>query len=291
MISSMTGFGKSSVTKDSYIIDAEIRSVNSRFLEVSLRLPQNLQQTEYEIKELVRNKLKRGKVYLTINIEQTGNDESSLKISREKIHSVYKELNDLRKELGIKEKIVLSDLLRIDSIYSRIDNEIPDFLIEGIKESAIKAIDALIEMRKEEGQKLAEDIKKRIDNISSIVTQVENNMRSTIEEYFSKLKERTKQLLNDTNLNEERLITELGLLAEKADITEECVRLKSHLIYFSEIMKKGEDEGRKLNFLCQELNREANTIASKSLDSATIHNAVILKEEIERIREQLQNIE
>lgn len=160
-----------------------------------------------------------------------------------------------------------------------------------MKVALTMALDKLVSMKKKEGTELAKDLSLRIENIGKIVSQIEVEYKKNIKDYYGKLKLRISELLGNAELNEDRLNMELALIADRADITEECVRLRSHLKFFKESIKDEKEPGKKLNFLCQEMNRETNTISSKSISTSIIHSSVLIKEEIEKLREQIQNIE
>jgi uncharacterized protein (TIGR00255 family) len=177
-------------------------------------------------------------------------------------------------------------------IFTSSVEEINEHDFEILKKSVVKSLDSLLEMKKNEGSELEKDLKKRVKSIEKYLDQIEKEAQPSVGDHFAKYKEKVKNLLDENvNINNDRLETELALMAERADITEECVRLRSHIKFFVSSIDKDEDPGRKLNFLCQEMNREANTISAKTLSTSITHHSVYIKEEIERIREQIQNIE
>ena len=177
-------------------------------------------------------------------------------------------------------------------IFTSSVEEINEHDFEILKKSVINSLDSLLEMKKNEGSELEKDLKKRVKSIEKYLDLIEKESQPSVGEHFAKYKEKVKNLLDENvNINNDRLETELALMAERADITEECVRLRSHIKFFNSSIDKDEDPGRKLNFLCQEMNREANTISAKTLSTSITHHSVYIKEEIERIREQIQNIE
>ncbi|KAA0246446.1 MAG: DUF1732 domain-containing protein, partial [Chlorobiota bacterium] len=171
------------------------------------------------------------------------------------------------------------------------DTELSKSEFDLVKSALTKALDKLILMKKKEGTELAKDLSSRIEKILKIVSEIEIEYKKNINDYYNKLRLRITELLDNAEINEDRLNLELALIADRADITEECVRLKSHIKFFKESIKNEKEPGKKLNFLCQEMNRETNTISSKSISTPVIHSSVLIKEEIERIREQIQNIE
>jgi len=291
MIHSMTGFGKGSVVTRKITIEVEVKSVNGRYLEVFIKLPQFLSHKEYELKELVKNKIKRGKINVSIQVKRDTTLNGSSAFDEEKLKSYLKVLKQIKKAANLSEAIQLEHLLCNKEFIVSSDYELSEAEFSKVKKSVNTALSNLQNMKKNEGSELAKDLTKRISFIETNVNKIENESKNSINDYYSKLKERITELLADSKISEERLNLELALIADKADITEESVRLKSHLKFFIECIKKEAEPGRKLNFLCQEMNREANTISSKSISTSITHKVVLIKEEIEKIREQIQNIE
>lgn len=291
MISSMTGYGKGIATNDEVSVEAEIKSVNSRFLDLSLRLPKFLLNKELEIRERVKSKIKRGKVYLSVTIKKGELLEKFNEIDPESVKYALTLLKDIKKSAKLKDKIKLSDILLFQSMLFKDDSEQASQEMELVYQAIDYAIDELNKMRDAEGSELEKDLRNRLASIENAVNFIEQNANNTVRDYFEKLKEKASQLVADLSNNVDRLNLELALLAERADVTEECVRLKSHIKLFYDTLETPEDAGRKLNFIVQEMNREANTINSKSLSSSISHNGILIKEEIEKIREQIQNIE
>jgi len=291
MIFSMTGYGKSSSSKNKLSAEVEIKSVNSRFFEISLKVPSVLSPYDYEIRELIKSKVQRGKLNVVIHFKKDGVENGFVSVDPKKLSIQLSLIKKIKKEAGIKEDIKLEHLLNSKEIFTSQDNELSKVELDIIKSALNKALDKLILMKKKEGAELSKDFLHRIEKISSKVTVIENDYRSSIEEHHNKLKQRIQELMANVEINEDRLHLELALIADRADITEECVRLKSHLKFFKESLKNEKEPGKKLNFLCQEMNRETNTISSKSVSTSIIHSSVLIKEEIEKIKEQLQNIE
>lgn len=290
MIYSMTGYGKGNSSKNKVSAEVEIKTVNSRFFEISMRLPSTLSSYDYEIRELIKAKVIRGKLNAVIHFKKDG-VENGISIDNEKLSAQLALIKKIKKAAGIKEEIKLEHLINNKEIFTSQDSELTKSEFELIKSALNKALDKLVQMKKKEGAELSKDLIKRIDSISKSVSEIENQYKRGIEDYHSKLKERIKELMTNAEINEDRLHLELALIADRADITEECVRLKSHLKFFKETIKNENEPGKKLNFLCQEMNRETNTISSKSVSTSIVHASVMIKEEIEKIREQLQNIE
>lgn len=291
MISSMTGFAKSSVSENGFSAEIELRSINSRYLEFYLKIPSHLSSKEFELKELIRSKIKRGKISLIISLKRDETASIPLSIDSVALSNYILLLNELKKSAGLKDEITLNHLLDHSDVFILNQNEFSENEFQLIKKGIEQALTSLIEMKRNEGNELEKDLRKRISIIDNEIDLIEKDARSNVVEHFEKYKERAKQLLKDLQAYSERIDLELALLVEKSDITEECVRLRSHTKFFIECLEKEDEPGRKLNFLCQEMNREANTISSKSLSTVTTYNAVLIKEEIEKIREQIQNIE
>lgn len=290
MIYSMTGYGKSSTSKNKVSAEVEIKSVNSRFFEISLRVPSTLSAYDYEIRELIKTKVKRGKLNVVIHFKKDGVENGS-SIDKNKLLSQLALIKKIKNAAAIKEKIKLDHLLSNKEIFLTQDNELKKTEFELVKQTLNKTLVKLIRMKKKEGAELARDFSGRIESINKKVTGIEKDHKKSIKDSHNKLKERIQELMGNAEINEDRLNLELALIADRADITEECVRLKSHLKFFKDSLKNENEPGKKLNFLCQEMNRETNTISSKSIATSIIHSSVFIKEEIEKIREQLQNIE
>ncbi len=291
MIHSMTGFGKGSIVTRKITIEAEVKSGNSRYLEMFIKLPQFLSHKEYELRELVKDKIKRGKINIFIQIKRDTTLNGSSAFDEEKLKSYLKVLKQIKKTANLSEGIKLEHLLNNKEFIASSDYDLSEAEFNKLKKSLNTALNNLQIMKKNEGRELAKDLIKRIRFIENNVNEIVNESKNSINDYYGKLKERITELLDDSKISEERLTLELALIADKADITEESVRLKSHLKFFIECIKKEAEPGRKLNFLCQEMNREANTISSKSISISITHKVVLIKEEIEKIREQIQNIE
>ena len=290
MIYSMTGYGKSSSSKNKISAEVEIKSVNSRFFEISLKLPSILSTYDYEIRELIKTKVQRGKLNIVIHFKKNG-IENGVSVDADKLKAQLTLIKKVKKDAGIKEDVKLEHLLNSKEIFTTSDSEISKTELDIVKSALIKALDKLIQMKKKEGAELSKDFSNRVENISKKVSEIEKDYKKSIEDYHNKLKQRIQELMGNAEIDKDRLHLELALIADRADITEECVRLKSHLKFFKESLKNEKEPGKKLNFLCQEMNRETNTISSKSIATSIIHSSVLIKEEIEKIREQLQNIE
>lgn len=292
MIESMTGYGKGEVTEQGLTFTVELRSVNNRFLEVSSRLPRSLQQRENEIRDIIRAKIARGKVTLNAAKEENADEAAKLTVDKQRTKTVAKALNELRKAAKVKEPVKLEHLLHFSDIFTAKEETDDETEWTVFRKALEKAVDGLKTMRMKEGKELAADATKRINGINAVLDTVEALSKKRIPEERVRLQERIAALVEDKSvINTQRLELEIAVLSDKLDVTEECVRFRSHNKFFLEALNAKESEGRKLNFLLQEMNREANTIGSKCNDVQIAHLVVGLKEELERVREQLQNFE
>lgn len=291
MISSMTGYGKGLILEKDLSVEAEIKSLNNRYLDLSLRLPKFLAAKEFEIREKVRSRIKRGKIYLSISVRKGDLVEKFNEVDPVSVKYALKILKDIRKASGLKNKITFSDLMLFQNMFFKEDDEQAGMEMPLIEKAIDLAIDEMNKMREAEGGELEKDIRNRISTIDNLISKIENISEESLKEYFERFKEKAKQLSKDIVDNEQRLFSELAILSERYDVTEECVRLRSHIKMFLDTLNKSDDIGRRLNFILQEMNREANTINSKAVASDISHSGIYIKEEIEKIREQIQNIE
>lgn len=291
MIVSMTGFGKGSAGNKHLSVEAEVKSVNSRYLDISLRVPSSLMNKDYDIKEFIKSKIKRGKVSASIQIKRNGLVEDNLALDSDKLKSYLTLLKSIKKSAKISEKVKLEHLLINKDILISTNFSISEVEFSLVTVALEQALSEMVNMKKKEGKELSKDLHKRIENIENKLKEIEHEAQQSVQEYFNKFKEKIKVLIENIAQYNDRLELELAIIAEKAEITEECVRLRSHLKFFINSLENDDEPGRKLNFLCQEMNREANTISSKSVSTSITHNTVFIREEIEKIREQIQNIE
>lgn len=293
MIVSMTGYGKAEGQYGDRNYTIEIRSVNNKFCEITFKYPKFLYTKDFELKDTVRKKISRGKLSIYISVGTDKNDENDFKVDKENVKTYFNVLKDIRKTIGSKEKIKLEHILTFSEFIAKdVTNELTDEEFKFILELLNKAIDDLISMKIKEGESLRDDIMGRVKLIESESQIIEKISLENIKDERDKLFAKVELLLGDKKLvDESRVEQEVVLLAEKLDISEECVRLRSHTKYFEEYAASKELAGRRLNFLTQEINREINTMASKSLNAEISQRVSALKEELEKIREQLQNIE
>ena len=287
----MTGFGKGRTGNKNLNVEVEVKSVNSRYLDISLRIPSSLMNKDYDIKEFIKSKVKRGKVLASIQIKRNGLEEENLTLDSDKLKSYLSLLKSIKKAAKISEKVKLEHLLINKEILISNNFLISEVEFDLVKDAIEQALTEMMNMKKKEGKELSKDLRKRIDNIEERLKEIEKEAEQSVQEYFKKFKEKIKLLIENIAQYSERLELELAIIAEKAEITEECVRLRSHLKFFLNSLENDDEPGRKLNFLCQEMNREANTISSKTVSTSVTHNTVFIREEIEKIREQIQNIE
>lgn len=291
MIISMTGYGRSEISGDGVTVAVELRSVNNRFLEISTRLPRELNARENDIREIVRKILTRGKINLNINVERQVDTTQSFKVDPELVKSYKDALDEIRRVAKIKETVGLEHLLHFSEALLGQDQDDTVDNWDVVSAAVLEAVKNLEGMRRQEGRELSNDMRDRILAIDGMIDEAEVLSKAKIPAERQRLRERIAQLFENTEVDEQRLEFEIVLLADKLDVTEECVRYRSHSKYFMEAMKAPEPAGRKLGFLLQEINREVTTIGSKSNDSAIAHLVVRAKEELEKIREQVQNIE
>jgi uncharacterized protein (TIGR00255 family) len=288
----MTGYGRGEVARKGITVAIELRSVNSRFLEVTTRLPRSLSLRENEVKEIVRKKISRGKVNLLATVDREKNGPLPLAINATAAREYYKLLNQLRKTVKLKETVKLEHLLRFSEVLEQpvLDGADEDEW-EVMQQALNAALDDLATMRRNEGEELTKDFRVRITTIEQTLSRIEVLSKEQVPAERTRLRERIQRILENETIDEGRLEMELAMLADRLDVTEECVRFGSHNKFFIQALADKEPSGRKLNFLIQEMNREANTIGSKSKSSEIAHMVVSVKEELEKIREQLQNIE
>ncbi|MCZ7601849.1 MAG: YicC/YloC family endoribonuclease [Melioribacteraceae bacterium] len=291
MLNSMTGFGKSTIQKNGFSVETEIKSVNSRYLDLSLRLPKAFYQYELDLREQVKKRISRGKLYVTITAKHEGIDDQLSDIDLNGLNATVKLLERIKSSANIKEEIKLEHILNYQSYFMNDTEDAKEEEYKLISQSINEALDSLEEMRKKEGAELAIDFEKRLKIIEDNIFQIEKLSSESIKQYFEKLKDRAIKLASDLIDNQDRLMQELAFLSEKYDVTEECVRLRSHIKMYRDAINMNEPSGRRLNFISQEMNREANTINSKSVSAEISACGISIKEELEKIREQLQNIE
>lgn len=291
MIKSMTGYGKSSLCINSREYQIEIKAVNHKYIDVNIKLPRIISYLEDEVRKYIISKIKRGKIDITITFENYGKDGNNIKINTELakfyIESLKKlaEEENLSTEINVTEITKMPDVLTIKNDIN--EDEIKQELLQVLKE----ATDQLIEMRKKEGAKISVDILNKIDQIEIKTNEILQLSTGLIEEYVVRLEARIKDLLKTDELDKARLMQEVVIYADKCSIEEEVTRLKSHISQLRNLINIDEPAGKKMDFLIQEMNRETNTIGSKSNNLDITNDVITIKTILEDIREQIQNIE
>lgn len=292
MIKSMTGFGRAEQIIDGRDIIVEIRSVNHRYYEFSARVPRAYGYIEEKLKSFLNGRISRGKVEVSVSIAAVEAADTLIEINKAVAKGYVDALRSVGEELGLADDLTLSQLVRLPDIFTvRKTADDEEQIWNSVKAVADEAVSKFISMREAEGLKMKEDVLERADIIERLVDEVDRLSPISSENYRSKLYSRLCEVLADKNIDEQRIVTEAAIFADKTAVAEETVRLKSHIRQLRDMLALDEPVGRKLDFLIQEFNREANTIGSKAQDIAVTKIVVDLKSEIEKIREQIQNIE
>jgi len=292
MIISMTGFGKAARSFRQLNISVELRSINSKYLEVSCRLPMIISDRESDIKDLIGKKISRGKIYAAISVDRNSDRKLNLNIQKDIISDYASLLNQIKHVIKSKEEIKLEHILKFSEIFKVNEDEEIVKHWEDIKKVLVSAINNLIKMKLREGKILEKDILNRVLAIAIDLKKAEKESNANIAGAKEKLLSKINNLVADKfQIDKNRLEFEVVMLTDKMDITEEVIRANSHIAYFKNCVKEKELSGRRLNFLVQEINREINTIASKSNNSHISQYVIEMKEELEKIKEQLQNVE
>ncbi len=294
MIKSMTGFGRGEYSDGKRNVIAEIKTVNHRYSDITVKMPKRYSFAEESVKAVLREKLRRGKAEVSISIENITEEDMTVKMSSAIVKQYIDNLRELQKTYDIDGSIDISLVASLPDVMKAVPDIADEENVEQVIAQAVRiATQNLDQMRATEGEKLAEDLKARGELIRQIVKKIDVRAPLVVEEYTQKLQNRIKELIGDAaTVPEERILTEAAIFADKANITEELVRLDSHMIQLKNILSGSEDSvGKKLDFLVQEMNREANTIGSKANDMEITSLMLETKSEIEKIREQVQNIE
>ncbi len=292
MVRSMTGFGRAKETVDGLNITAEIKSVNHRYFEFTSRLPRTYMFVEDRIKEICRESITRGKVEVFIQIEDNRENAVTVEANEDYARAYIGAVKQLCGKLHLKNDVKASSLLTVNDIFKIKQNSADDDVVLNAVETVFKkAVAEFVKMREKEGQRLFDDVKARADVILGMVGGIEKKSPDTVKQYRQRIEEKIKELLGDVKVDEQRLLTETAIFADKVAVDEETVRLRSHISQLCGLISEGGAVGRKLDFIVQEMNREANTIGSKAQDIEIAHIVVDIKSEIEKIREQIQNIE
>lgn len=292
MVKSMTGFGRACKEIDGYMITVEIKSVNHRYFEFSCRCPRQYGFIDDKIKSFINSKVARGKIECFVGIEALNTESADVVVNNTLAGAYVKALKELSDNYCLKEDFGASTVARFpDVLIVRKSEEDEDKIWQLVKTVADEAVEKFIEMRKVEGKRMYDDVYSRSQFILDTVSFIEERSPQTVKEYNDKLVERVHELLGDVSLDESRLLQEVAIYADKVAVAEETVRLRSHISQLRDFISSDEAVGRKLDFLIQEINRETNTIGSKCNDVEIARKVVDVKAEIEKIREQIQNIE
>jgi len=290
---SMTGFGRASASENNFSITVELKTVNNRFLDVNLRIPGELQLLEPVVKKLISDRLARGRVDVNLQYDRTEN--AQFELNRPLIAGFLAAMKEMQEEFGLKGEPDINVIARLPNVVTTKKKEPePEFLIS-VGNVVALALDDLEDMRTKEGAMLKTELLSRLDEIEDQIPPIEDQAANVAEEYRGRLTKRIGEMLARTDAQIEidgsRLTQEVAFLADRLDISEEITRLKTHIEHFRGILSEDRDVGKRLDFLTQELNREANTIASKTNNMVIKENALAMKSEIEKIREQVQNVE
>ena len=292
LVKSMTGYGRGEATVNGRAITVELRSVNNRYLDCTVKLPRIYVFAEDAVKTRVQSRISRGKVDVFVTIGPSANGDVTISVNKPVADGYFAALKDLRDAYGLRDDISVSLLSRFQDVFlvekTQEDLEALSADICSVLDLALDDFDA---MRTREGEKLCQDVRSRADTIANLVTKVEERSPGIVADYRAKLLAKMNEVLQNTQIDESRILTEAAIYADKVAVDEETVRLRSHLSQLEHMLGQGGAIGRKLDFLIQEFNREANTIGSKCSDIETAGYVVEIKAEIEKIREQIQNIE
>lgn len=293
MIKSMTAYGRGEYEQGNEVYGAEIRSLNNRYRDVVLRLPNSLQGLEEEIKSQVTAGVKRGRIEVSLQVEKKGEEIAyALELNLPLIQSYVKLYRQLSEEFGLDEKISPDYLLQMkDAVIMKPEETDLDRAKKGVREVLGIALNSLDNMKIQEGKAIEEDFLKRLSLVEGYTDSIEKRSPVVVDEYKARLKDRIAVISEDIELDEARLSQEAAIFASRCDITEEVVRMRSHLRQFRNFMSSDDSIGRRLDFLIQEINREINTISAKASDSFISASAIEVKAELEKLREQIQNVE
>jgi uncharacterized protein (TIGR00255 family) len=293
LMKSMTGFGRGAVTENTFSVTVELKTVNNRFLDISLRLSSEMQPLETEIKRLISSRLSRGRV--DVNLQYERNDEVEYELNRPMIAGYLGAMKKMQDEFGLAGEPDLNVVARLPNVMQPRKDDLSDAFTFGAAAAVTTAIEDLEKMRASEGEMLKTELSDRLAGIERRLPIIESEAGSISEEYRQRLTKRIGDMLakseSQIEIDQGRLAQEVAYLSDRADISEEIARLRTHIEHFRNIMEEEKEVGKRLDFLTQELNREANTITSKTNNMTVKENALEIKSEIEKIREQVQNVE
>ena len=289
---SMTGFGRSKLEINSREYIVEIKSVNHKYSDISIKLPRNIMCFEEKIKKIISNNISRGKVDVFVTFNNYSEEGKDVVINKELAQNYINQLKELAQENGLDDKIRVTEITKMpDVLQLKIQDAESDVIWQELEKCVTEAVNNFVEMREVEGERIKQDLLTRINNVESLVNSIFSNTIGLIEEYVVKLRERIKEILSTDVVDEARLAQEIVIYADKCSVEEELTRLRSHISQFRSLLETKEPVGKKIDFLIQEMNRETNTIASKSVKLEITNLAIEIKTAIEDIREQVQNIE
>jgi uncharacterized protein (TIGR00255 family) len=293
LIKSMTAYGRGEYQQGDTLFIAEIRSLNNRYRDIILRIPGNIQILEKELKSIISSRIRRGRIEVSVKIENTSEESPyKLELNMPLIKSYFEIFNHLAEQFGLDQNIRIESLCQLKDVILVKPEEVDvEQLKPGLQEVLIQALDSLDMMRITEGEAIETDFLKRLDLLERYAEKVDKRAPGLIDEYRKRLKENINRMLVDVAVDESRLAQEVAFFAERSDITEEIVRIRSHLRQFREYLSADDALGRRLDFLIQEINREVNTTGSKASDSFIAEVVVEMKAELEKLREQVQNVE
>ena len=291
MIRSMTGFGRGKYENEGRNYTIDVKSVNHKYADISVRLPRFLNAAEDPIRKKVLDYISRGKIDVFVNFENFGSKGMTIRVNKELARAYLTELKDLSEETGLEYNLSVLDISKFPEILKLEDDQDEELIINEVMLALEDALKKFVSMREIEGQKLVEDIKNRIHAIQKKVEEIQDESSHVVEDYIEKLKTRVAELMEPGAVDENRIMQEIVIYSDKSSIEEELTRLKSHIAQFLTLIDQDSPIGKKIDFLIQEMNRETNTIGSKANNIDITNNVIEIKTEIENIREQIQNIE
>ena len=291
MIKSMTGYGVGRVKAEDRECLVEIKSLNNKYCDINIKNNFQSLEVEQKMEKLIKDRISRGKVNILVKVENYSLTEEKIILNEDIADSCYKNLKTLKEKYKLKDEIGIDSMLKFKDIFTTVKEEESAKIWPLVEKATNLALDSLLKMREREGKVLVADIRKRVKKIQKLIDKIEKYSKSSPLDYKDKFLSKIKNLTDGLNVDEGRIELEAAIFAEKTDITEEITRLKSHLIQFDDLLNSEESVGRKMDFLTQEINREVNTIGSKTNDIKVTSLVVLVKSELEKVREQARNIE
>lgn len=292
MARSMTGFGKSEFRNDRFELNVEVRNLNNRYLDIGLRFPKILAPYEFKVKDIIKSMVLRGKIMLSIVYKEIAGTDSALMINDEKLKSLKTGLTEICRKTGIEGPVTLDHLLFFKDLWVPEEEETDDSELEQALYQVVReSLDDLNKMRDQESENISPDIINRLDLIAASLNTIEDLARDNPRTELDRLHNRISELINKGDVDKDRLELELAIIADRVDVTEECIRLRSHIDMFRDIFITRDEVGKQLTFILQEMQRETNTIGSKTTITDISYQVIKIKEEIEKLREQVQNLE